>query len=290
MPSPGDEAPQRRWWKEPLVHFVLLGGLLFAVHAAVGGERGPEGRAPIVVSTGFVEGLAADRARRTGAAPDAEVTEGLVREFVREEALVREARRRGLDRGDPIVRRRLVQKMEFLLEGTVRVPEPTDAELRRHLERHPDAFGRSPRVGFTHVFFSRDRRDDPEGEARRALRELQDANPTPERVPERGDPFLLGADQPPRPVQRLGNTFGRAFADAIAELPEGAWRGPIESAQGWHLVRVTERTPGGVPPFDQVRDRVRAAVLKERREDAYQEALDALLARYPVERTEGDGR
>lgn len=272
------------------MHFVLLGGLLFVVHTAIDDGGGREGRAPIVVNPEFVEGLAADHARRTGTAPDAEVTEGLVRDFVREEALVREARRRGLDRGDPIVRRRLVQKMEFLLEGTVQVPEPTEAELREHLEQHPDDFRRPPRVGFTHVFFSRDRRDDPEAEARRVLRALQDANPPPERAPERGDPFLLGADQAPRAVERLGDTFGRAFADAIAELPEGRWRGPIESAQGWHLVRVTERTPGGLPSFDQVRDRVRAAVLQQRREAAYRDALDELLARHPVERTEGAGR
>ncbi|MFW6067817.1 MAG: peptidyl-prolyl cis-trans isomerase [Myxococcota bacterium] len=270
----------RRLGREPLLHFVALGGLLFAVHGWVADRKGDDGRDAIVIDPRFVEGLRAEQARRTGSEPTEDETEALLREFVRREALVREARRLGLDEGDPIVRRRLVQKMEFLLEGTVRVSEPTEEELRAYLRAHPDAFRAPSRIGFTHAFFGRDQREDPEGDARRALASLRAGEG---RGTEVGDPFLLGRRVGPKSADRIGDTFGRAFAESVAELPEGTWEGPLESAQGWHLVRVTEKRPGGTPAFDDVREQVRAAVLEARRREAYETALAEVIARYPVE-------
>lgn len=288
MRSPEDGAPRtarpaHRWWKEPLLHFAVLGAGIYVLYAAFGHPAGKD-RSPIILTDRFVEALKAEQAAHVGESSRSEGEQVLVHDYVREEALVREARRRGLDRGDPIVRRRLVQKMEFLLQGTADVPEPTDADLRAYLRAHADEYGRPTQIAFSQVFFSRDRRRDPRSDAQHALDRLRSGKTPAEHAADLGDPFLLGADSPPQSVVRLDGTYGHGFGDALAALPVGSWQGPIESGHGWHLVRVTRRIPGGTPSLDQVRVRVRAAVLHERREAALRKAEDALVASYPVVR------
>lgn len=261
----------------------MLGSALFGLDAWLDEGNGVGGdRPPIVLSDRFVDALARQRQAQTGQAPDAATREALVRDFVREEALVREARRRGLDRGDPIVRRRLAQKMEFLLEGTVRIPEPTERQLRAHLRDHPDRFARPARIAFEHVFFSPDARSDPRADARAALGRLRGSDGGDGRAAAGGDPFLLGGEQPLRTVERHARTFGPPFADRLAELEPGAWHGPAQSALGWHLVRVTDREPGALPPLEEVRDRVRASWMRDRREEAHRQAVERLVDSYPV--------
>lgn len=276
-----------RLLREPLLHFVALGALIFAAHGALGDAPGADdaGRGPIVVSERFVEGLAAEHARRTGREPDAATVEALVEDFVREEALHREGRRRGLARGDAIVRRRIIQKMEFLLRATVEDPEPTEAALEAYLDAHAERFRRPARVGFVHVFFGRDRRERAEADARAALAELRARGAGPGDAAGRGDPFVLGARIGARPLERIAGDFGRGFAGALEDVEAGGWAGPLESAFGWHLVHVTEREAGGPATLAEVRERVRAAWLEEQRERRYREAVQALVDAYGVERT-----
>jgi hypothetical protein len=268
------------------VHFTLLGAAIFVGHGWLrGGPAGQDGQA-IVVTDRFVEGLAAHHGRRTGEVPDQAMLDALVDDFVRLEVLYREAKRLGLDRGDPIVRQRMVQKMEFLLEGTADIPEPTEDDLRAHLSAHADRYRRPPRVAFDHVFFSRDRRGpDAEADAARALQDLQDDH-TAEAPAGLGDPFLAGLQISLRPLGRVAGSFGQPFADAIADLPDGEWAGPVPSAHGFHLVRVTERVPGKNANLDEVRPRVRAEWVEARRAEAVARATRELLEAYPVERVQ----
>src|SRR6476469_6919771 len=110
----------KRWYREPLVQMALAGAVLFALYRWVSPPR-PGQR--IEVSAEVVRGLRADHARRTGAAPTAAEEQALVRRYVENEALYREALALTLDRGDVIVRRRLVQKMELFLLSLTGTPE-----------------------------------------------------------------------------------------------------------------------------------------------------------------------
>lgn len=270
--------------REPLVHFVAMGAILFGAHAAVSSPpaAGAEA-APILVSEAFVEGLRVQHRRRSGRAPTADEVEALVRQHVREEVLYREARAFGLDRGDAIVRRRLVQKMEFLLAGTVEVDDPTDADLEAWVRAHPDRFARPERITFTHVFFSRDRRAGSASEdAARALRDLLASGVA--RAPERGDPFLLQYDFERRSRADVAGAFGDAFAEALFGEAPGRWGGPIDSAYGSHLVRVTAREPGGPPALDDVRERAAREWLEERRAQAVERRVGALVEAADVRR------
>src|SRR4051812_42950996 len=115
-------ARARRLLAEPMLHFLAIGALLFMLHARLhppGGER-------IVVSSAFLDALRQDHARRTGHPPTADEERGLVERHVDEEVLYREALALGLDRGDVIVRRRLIQKMEFVIRDAAPAAEPSD--------------------------------------------------------------------------------------------------------------------------------------------------------------------
>ena len=117
----------KRLLREPLLHFLVLGAVLFAAHGMLsrGGASEP-GR--IVVTQSQIESMARLFARARQRAPSDAELEELVRGHVREEVLYREGLALGLDRDDPIIRRRVAQKLEFVTEGAEAV-EPDDRRI-----------------------------------------------------------------------------------------------------------------------------------------------------------------
>ncbi|HEV8199314.1 MAG TPA: hypothetical protein VGS03_04775 [Candidatus Polarisedimenticolia bacterium] len=123
-----------RFLREPLVHFLLLGALLFGVHALISGEA-PR-RDVVVVTRGRIDGLVAQFAATHGRPPDTAERSGLIQDWVREEILCREAVALGLDREDAVIRDRLRQKMEFVSGGDDATPESRDARYRDIARRY----------------------------------------------------------------------------------------------------------------------------------------------------------
>lgn len=277
--------PMRRtsaWSREPLVHFLLLGAALFAVYAQFGHDLGKPASNEIVVTAGRIRSLVQTFARQRNRAPSDEELAGLVREFVREEALAREATRLGLDRDDTVVRRRLAQKMEFLSRGDAAPVEPTDDELRAYLAAHPERFRLDSRFWFRQVLLDRSRRGDRvEADAARFLAALNGPG-SPQDLHALGDGLLLGDRFDDVSRRAVEAQFGKPFADRLESLPLGRFEGPIESGYGLHLVRVERRTPGRLPALAEVRD----AVVREwsgARERTDREArMRALLSHYEV--------
>lgn len=270
-----------RLLREPLIHFAALGSALFVIYDPAL-PAGAEDR--IAVDAAFVEGLRREHEQRTGRPPTADEERGLIERFVEEEMLYREAVAMGLDRGDPIVRRRLIQKMGFLAEDLAAIDEPTDAELEAYRSAHAARYRDPERTSFRHVFVSRDRRGEgAEEDARRLLEELQKgADPGA-----LGDPFVRGASFARRSAAEIEAVFGRGFADAVSAAPIDAWSGPFVSSYGAHLVRVSERAPAAAPALASVRARVRQDLLDERRANAQKAAIERLRKRYRVVVTGG---
>jgi parvulin-like peptidyl-prolyl isomerase len=175
--------------------------------------------------------------------------------------LYQEALELGLDKSDPLVRRRLVQQVRMAIEAQALSPEPTEAELRAWYAANPARFEEPARTRFVQLYFAREHA----AAASALLRELAAASSGPDSPDAQGEPFLHPAAQPPLSDQELALRFGAEFASALAALPTGSWQGPIPSAYGQHLVYVVERTPAGVAPFESVREPVRLGFLAERR-------------------------
>lgn len=267
-----------RWLKDPLFAFLLIGAGVFAVESAWRAAL-RDAEYTIVVPPAESRRLAELWQAQTGRAPTPSELQGLLEEHVREEILVREAKRLRLDEGDAIVRRRLVQKLAFLADDLAIGEAVDEAELRRYFEDNRERFQTPAVVTFSHIYFSPGQRADASADAQRALAAL-DADAWRSA----GDPFMLGRTYAHASLERVRKDFGDEFAAAVASLPaEGAWRGPLRSVYGQHLVRVDANTPARSPDYAAAKQRVVAEFDAERRAAANREYFEELRARYTVE-------
>ena len=266
----------RRWLHEPLVYFVALGTAVFALHRHL---TPPAASQRIVLSESLIRGLRQDHVRRYGTPPTAAEEAALLQRYIDDEVLYREALALGLDRGDIVVRRRLVQKMEFLTEDMEPIPEPADTDLDSYLNAHIDRYAMADRVALTQVFVS-DSGHAGDAPARAVqLRAQLLAGSPPAAL---GEPFLRGREFPLSTERQLADVFGPEFASRVMPLPLASWSDPIPSSYGWHLVRITQRQPRRLPPLAEVRDAVRRDWLEERRAAANRVALARWRQRYEI--------
>jgi peptidyl-prolyl cis-trans isomerase C len=266
--------------KEPLLHFLALGALFFALNAWREKTRPkPASSARIEVTAAVIERLRAAFERQFGQPPDAEELREQVTAHIREEVFSREALALGLDRDDMIVRRRLAQKMEFLADDIVRTAEPTDTVVRDFFEKNAGRYAKAGRVSFRHVYFSKEKRGaGAEATAGATLAALQ-TGASDETM---GDPFLHGFEFADREQDDVIAAFGQEFAKQLEVQAMGEWRGPVASSYGLHLVRVETRMEPRAVKFDEVREMVLRDFNDERRRMANREVFEKLCQRYEV--------
>jgi hypothetical protein len=274
----------KRWLREPLLHFLLLGGLLFAVYAYVEPRvAAPDASKQIRLTPDQLLQLATYFQSQWRRPPTVEEFGRLVEDSVRQEVLYREALAMGLDKDDTIVKRRMAQKMQFLTEDVAAAREPATDELRSWFDKNRDTVAQSPRVSFRHLYFSPDRRGErARQDAANALAKLAGHPEDSKIAATLADPFMAQEYYRDRAPDFLGKEFGPNFALAVAKLPPGSWQGPIESGFGWHLVFVDTVIPGRVPAFEEIEPDVKKAWLAEQKAQALAKAYQDLRAKYTV--------
>lgn len=265
--------------REPLFQFLIAGAILFAVHGLWQTFNDRSART-IYVTGGDLERLATIWASEAGRAPSAEDVEALLAEHVREEVLYREALRLGLDEGDTVIRRRLAQKMRFLIEESDPPDAPTEADLLAAYEATPETWTEPDRLSFVHVPFS----FSPDGDNRQTemTAALADLRRNPALAEMLGDPFILSRSYDNVSRIDIARLFGREFADALFGTEGNDWTGPLPSRLATHLVRIEARQDARLLPFEEARDRVAATVTEARWRATNEAALAELLERYPV--------
>jgi hypothetical protein len=267
--------------REPLVHFLALGTLLFLFFERKGGGSGP-GSTRISITPGLVEHLASGFAKTWQRPPTDVELKGLIDEHVKEEIATREATAMGLEQDDVIIRRRLRQKMEFLVEDAVDQQPATDAELQAWLDQHPDSFRAEPRVALRQVYLSTERRGArARADALALVARLRAGGPAA-KTEALGDPSMLPAELPLGPLSEVGRAFGSEFAARVEALEPGRWEGPLESPYGLHLVLIGERIAATRPALADVRPLVERELSAERRRRQLQALYERLLQKYTV--------
>jgi hypothetical protein len=317
-----------RWLRNPILHFVILGGLLFAVREGwrTLDRAGAGGRAPIVISAEQVRRLQADFVRQEGVPPTSEQLRALIQQVVDDELLYREARQLRLDFQDRGIRTRLVQKMravsaapaqdeEALYREAMRLgldddlvvkrvlrqkmrlflqqdPHPAalqEQDIRDYLARHRERFVRPEAVTFSHVFLSaRVQGDHLDEAARAALSQLLSQSTPPEAIAALSDPFPLGLQLRFQSRPVIARYFGADFADQLFNVPLKEWAGPIASPFGLHLVWVDEKAPEQMPPLDAVWQQIAGEIQQERATERFVNGLRRLRRLYDI-RIEGSG-
>ena len=273
----------KKWLNEPLLHFLVIGALIFIVFSLVNNEEVSLDGKKIVVSSGDIARLSANWSKRWNRPPTENELQGLVDSYIREEVYYREALALGLDQDDTILRRRLMQKMEFLSNDLAELNTPDEKALNAYFLEHKDKYELPARVSFTHIYFSFDKRSmQVLQDAENVLDEIQAAPSPVVRAPDRGDPFMLQYDftlETPFEVARL---FGQGFAELLFQLKANGWQGPIESGYGLHLVRINEKVDARMPELASVIDKVRTDWMFEQRQKTNKAIYEGFKGRYEI--------
>lgn len=266
-----------RLLREPLLYFFIVGAGLFLLSEQLGTDDGRR----IEVSEAERQRLSAQWQAQMGRPPTESELKALVEQWVREEIYYREARAMGLDEDDIIIRRRLAQKLTFLTEDLAAGRAPEQAELERHYQENAERYTEPERYSFSHRYYSRDRRETAERDARADLAVLTDGAAD---EPPDSDPFMLQRRYAQRSQREIGELFGREFAAALTEMPTDQWQGPIRSAYGWHLVMLEQRQPARELTFAEAADRVAADYRQQQRRQANEAFYTSLRERYEIVR------
>jgi hypothetical protein len=262
---------------------LILGLTIYAGYAWLYPGEAPESDQTIVVGAGERAWMRTSFEKRWKRPPTPNELEGLTKEYVRETAFYREALAMGLDKDDTIVRRRLAQKLEFLVQDLLDVGAPTDAELEAYFDEHRADYRQPDLITFTHAFVDPDKwGNQTESHAATVLEGLEQADDPTSGAKELGDPFMLQLYYPERTEAEISKLFGGGFARSLGNLSLGAWQGPVLSGYGVHMVYVHARETFPEAALGNVRDRVAEDWMEAKREELNDEYRERLLEKYRV--------
>lgn len=279
---------------DPLFHFLAAGVLLFTIGSAV--KPAPKADNVISVDRGALLEFIQYRSKAFEPTAAAAILDGmsvdaradLVRDYVREEALAREAAMLNLGVNDYVIRQRMVQKVEFLAESAAAaISEPTDAEIAAFYDANRDRYASPPSATMTHVFVSTEKKpvETARKEASDLLAELKKKKAGFNDASGLGDRFLFHKNY----VDRTDDYIRSQLDDEIAAVifdpstPLNEWLGPYRSQYGAHLIYVSARAPASLPPLKDIREAVKADLAEERRQIAIENAVQSIVAKYRVD-------
>ncbi|SDB50278.1 peptidylprolyl isomerase [Bauldia litoralis] len=270
----------RRFFGEPIIQFLIMGVVIFAGYAVLQDDPvEPETSNAIVVSAGRIAQLNEMFSRTWQRPATQDELDALIDAYVKEEVYYREGRKLGLDEDDTVFRRRLQQKMEFLMEPSAAQLAPEDGELEAYLAANADGYDIPARIAFEQVFFDPGTRGDTTAAAaEQALAVIRDGVD----AAELGDRTMLPGAMPLSSTAQIASTFGVEFTEALLAAPIGEWSGPVRSTFGVHLVNVDEKQEARAAVLAEVIDNVRRDWEEERRREIIEERYGELLTQYSV--------
>lgn len=282
-----------RWTRDPLLLLLAAGALLYLVIARLSPAASNVKR--IVVDREqlleFIQFRASAFEPRAAAAllddMDAATRQQLIDDYVHEEAFYREAGALGMQANDYVIRRRMVQKLEFLLESAIGVPQPADGELEGYFTIHADAYREPATVSFVHVFVEADNEQPDNARARAALlqQQLNDQRIAPSQAPAFGQRFPYQVAYQNRSAEFVASHFGAAFAASVfdSDLPAGIWSEPLRSDHGWHSVHLQQRQAARMSDFNSLRARVAADWQADEKQRLLMQAAERVIGRFDID-------
>jgi peptidyl-prolyl cis-trans isomerase C len=272
-----------RMAREPLIQFLIIGACIYGAYALFGAPVDGATDETIVVDAKRIDGFIGDWQRRWNRPPTRQELEGMINAFVREDILYRQAVAMGLDTDDPITRRRMAQKLEFLTNDIASLKEPEDGELEKYFQANMQTYRDPDLITFSHVFLDPDRHaaatlDD----AAALLAQLQAAGKPDPATLVAGDRFMLQSYYPDVSEFDIRREFGTGFSQALMKLEPGKWHGPVLSGYGAHLVYIYAVRKAPPPIFEDVRNDVLANWQAEQQKQFNLDFFENLKARYKI--------
>jgi hypothetical protein len=275
--------PLTRLLKEPLFQFLIIGGVIYGAYALFAAPEDDYRENVILVDSNRINGMISEWEARWNRPPTRQEIDGLIQAYIKEDVLYRQAVAMGLNEDDPITRRRMAQKLEFLTSDLARLQEPAEGELEQYFEANRDAYRDPDRISFTQLYFDPDARGDTTlVDAERVLKQVREAGEPTEDMAELSDRFMLQnyfGDASELDVRRQ---MGSGFAEAVMQLEPGQWHGPVLSGFGVHLVYVYDLKMSPPADYEVVQARVREDWQSKKREEFNAEFLKSLKERYEI--------
>jgi hypothetical protein len=284
----------RKLLKEPLIQFLIIALLLLGGERLINADDYANEQYSILIDDQVLlqfmqlqaKMFKPSQAKAVLEAMNAEDRQRLVDDYVRNEVLFREAMALNLNKNDQIIRRRLIQKMDYLAQGFYNEAEPlTEDDLRTYYAEHNQEYKKAASATFTHVFISSDSREVSQAKdiADSLLKTLNAEQVPFENAPGYGERFLYNRNYVNRDDDEIGSHFGDDFKQSVFALEVAdSWQGPVQSSYGWHLVLLKKNTPAYIPEFEEISSAVFADVQRQQQRQTKREAINKLMAKYKI--------
>lgn len=272
-----------RLFREPLFQFLIIGAAIYGAYALFAAPEDDYRDNVILVDSLRIDGMISEWERRWQRPPTRQEIEGLIQQYIKEDVLYRQAVAMGLNEDDPITRRRMAQKLEFLTSDLARLQQPAEGELETFFEDNSAAYRDPDLISFSHTFIDPDARGNATLDEAAELLELLKARGEPAQEDlQLGDRFMLQNYFAAATELDIRRQLGSGFSEQVMKLEPGRWHGPVLSGYGVHLVYVYELQVAPPPEFEVVRERVLEDWLAMKREEFNQQFLESLKERYEI--------
>jgi hypothetical protein len=271
--------------REPLLHFILIGAAIYGAYAIYGApqEEAQTDERRIVIDKEMVDGFKTLWKARWYREPTEQELNGLISNYIRETMYYQEAVSIGLDKDDPVTKRRMAQKLEFLTKDVAALKQPAEGELESYYKENMDAYRNPDLISFTHIFIDPDKRGDATlDDADALLSDLKAVGAPDASIADKGDRFMLSNDFSEQSEQQITKAFGSGFTESLMQLQPGEWHGPVLSGYGTHLVYVSSLETASVPAFEEVREQVLRDWQEAQQEIVEQQFYEELKNRYEI--------
>jgi len=269
-------------FKEPLFLIILTGLLLFICYETFDNYLNRNDKV-IIIQNREIALIEKSFEKKFFRPPTPQEKEALIQNLVKEMVLYKTALEMGLDKGDQVIKRRMVQKLTFLGNDLIKPPQPSEQDLITFYEEHRQQYIPEERITITHIFFDPDKREDKTfAGAENALRMLNSNSGFDGDLAGFGDAFMLQNYYANKTELELRKLFGTGFTESIFKLEAGIWHGPVLSGYGTHLVYVHSHQKSEIPAFPEIREQVKtewSANIKKKLNDGY---IEGLMERYEI--------
>lgn len=277
------------FFRSPLGCIALLAGLIALVYYALAGD--PVQR--IIISQADIDRLTSQWQAQYSQEPSEQQLQAIMEGYIREEVLYRQARRLELGHGDAIIRRRMVQKFQFITAQQSISEAPSKADLATFFAASGLSYQRPATLSFRHLYFSRASgrtgdygSDDSHGGAKEqvidSIAALNGRKNTDGDWQQFGEAFMLEREYTGMGQAQLTQLFGAEFAQSLQDLAIGPWWGPVPSAFGWHGVRILAHTPASMPAQEEISDQLLSDYYTQRRQQRAEEVYQQALTHYQI--------
>ena len=272
-----------QWLREPLLQFLIIGAGIYGFYALYGTAEDDSGEMTVTVDASRIAGFVSGWQARMNRPPTEQELDAAIAQYVREEILYREAVAMGLGEDDPITRRRLAQKLEFLTKDVARLKEPVEGELEEWFETHIADYRDPDLITFTHVFIDPDLREETTlDDAAVILTQLQASGEPNAETLKAGDRFMLQSYYPQKTELDIRRQFGSGFTQSLMKLEPGQWHGPVLSGYGVHLVYVHALVKAEDPQFAAAKEKVFEDWQETQQKNFNEQYIKSLKSRYEI--------